>query len=81
MDTHCSQIPLLSLLTPYCSSHLSTGWTQSIHAEGQLRDFPGALVVKTLPSNAGDLCLIPALGTGIPHAVGQLDVCHCYHHN
>ena len=35
-------------------------------------DFPGGPVVKNPPSNAGDLGLIPGLGTKIPHASGQL---------
>ena len=29
-------------------------------------------MVKTLPSNAGGVGLIPGLGTKIPHAVGQI---------
>ena len=33
-------------------------------------DFPGGLVVKTLPSNAGDMDLIPGRGAKIPHASG-----------
>ena len=36
------------------------------------RDFPGGPVVKNLPSNAGDVGLIPGRGTKIPQAVGQL---------
>ena len=31
------------------------------------RDFPGSPVVKTLPSNAGGVGLIPGWGTEIPH--------------
>ena len=31
-------------------------------------DFPGGPVVKTLPSNARDVGLIPGWGTEIPHA-------------
>ena len=34
-------------------------------------DFPGGPVVKNLPSNAGDVGLIPGQGTEIPH-VGQI---------
>ena len=34
------------------------------------RDFPGSPVVKTLPSNAGDVGSIPAWGDKIPHASG-----------
>ena len=34
----------------------------------QVRDFPGSLVVKTSPSNAGGASLIPGQGTKIPHA-------------
>ena len=32
------------------------------------RDFPGGPVIKTLPSNAGGVCLIPDQGAKIPHA-------------
>lgn len=35
-----------------------------------LRNFPGGLMVKTLPSNPGGAGLIPAWDTGIPHATG-----------
>ena len=34
--------------------------------------FPGGLVVKNLPCNAGDVSSIPGRGTRVPHAVGQL---------
>ena len=34
-------------------------------------DFPGGLVVKNPPSNAGDAGLIPGQGTKIPHVVEQ----------
>ena len=34
------------------------------------RDFPSGPVVKNLPSNAGDVDLIPGQGTKIPHATG-----------
>ena len=37
-----------------------------------MRGFPGGLVVKNLPSNAGDPSSIPGRGTKIPHATGQL---------
>ena len=36
------------------------------------KDFPGGLVVKTLPRNAEDTGSIPGLGTKTPRAVGQL---------
>ena len=36
---------------------------------------PGGPVLKNLPANAGDTGLIPGLGTGIPHAAGQLSPC------
>ena len=32
------------------------------------RDFPGGAVVKTLPSSAGGVGLIPGQGAKIPHA-------------
>ena len=38
----------------------------------QQRDFPGDLVVKNPPSNAGDVGLIPGWGTKIPSATGKL---------
>ena len=37
-------------------------------------DFPGGPVVKTPPSNAGEVGSIPGRGTKIPHAVGQLSL-------
>ena len=40
-----------------------------------LGDFPGGLVVKNLPSNAGDVGLIPGQGTKIQHATEQLSPC------
>ena len=40
----------------------------------QLADFPGSLVVKNLPANAGDISLIPCLGRS--HMLqGQLSMC------
>ena len=35
-------------------------------------DFPGGPVVKNLPANAGETCLIPGQEAKIPHASGQL---------
>ena len=35
-------------------------------------DFPGGLVVKSPPSNTGDMGLISGQGTKIPHALEQL---------
>ena len=40
-----------------------------------LGDFLGGPVVKNLPSNAGDMGLIPSLGTKIPPAMGQPSLC------
>ena len=40
----------------------------------QLQDFSGDPVVKNLPSNAGDMDLIPDWGTKILHASGQLNL-------
>ena len=42
--------------------------TKNVHD----KDFPGNLVFKNLPSNAGDKGLIPGQETKIPHATGQL---------
>ena len=39
-----------------------------------LGDFPGNLVVKNPPSNAGDAGSIPGLGTKIPHAIRKAHV-------
>ena len=42
-------------------------------------DFPGhgnrGPVVRNLPSNAGDMGLIPGWGTKTPNAMGQLSPC------
>ena len=38
------------------------------------RDFPGGAVVKNLPSNAGNMGLIPGWGTKITQAAGQLSL-------
>ena len=40
-------------------------WNQ---CQKQIGDFPGGPVVKTLPSNAGGMDLIPGWGAKIPHA-------------
>ena len=39
-----------------------------------LKDFPGDPAVKTLPANAGDVGLIPSLGTKILHGLEQLSL-------
>ena len=39
-------------------------------------DFPVGQVVKTLPSNAGDIGLLPGQGPKIPHAVGGAKPMH-----
>ena len=38
-------------------------------------EFPGGPGVKNPPANAGDMGLIPRLGTKIPHVFGQLSLC------
>ena len=38
-------------------------------------DLPGGPVAKHPPANAGDLGLIPGLGTKIPHVMRQLSPC------
>ena len=38
-------------------------------------DSPGGPVIKNLPSNAGDMGLIPGRGTKIPHVVELLSQC------
>ena len=42
---------------------------------GLFWDFPGGLVVRNPPSNAGDESSIPGQGIKIPHAMGQLSPC------
>ena len=44
-----------------CLRYVAT-FVKKIYAQ----DFPGGLVVKNLPSNAGDVALIPCQGTKIP---------------
>ena len=48
-------------------------------------DFPGGLVVKNLPSSAGDTGSILGRGTKILHAAGLLSLCtttkESVHHN
>ena len=39
------------------------------------RAFPGGPVVENPPANAGDVGLIPGLGTKIIHATRQLNLC------
>ena len=41
----------------------------------RIRDFPGGLVVKTLPCRGGDMGLIPGRGTRITHTAGQPSPC------
>ena len=43
---------------------------EGIPFERGLGELPGSLVVKTLPSNAGDVGSIPGWGDKIPHASG-----------
>ena len=40
----------------------------------ETKDSPGGPVVRSPPSSAGDLALIPGRGTKVPHAVGQLSL-------
>ena len=46
----------------------------SLNENSHLWDFPGGSVVKNLPSNAGDMGLIPGQGTKIRHAMRQLSL-------
>ena len=41
-----------------------------VFKNGKGGGFPGGPVVKTLPSNTGDLALIPGQGAKIPYASG-----------
>ena len=62
-------------------THLFSGLNEaqvlniSLLKEFSERDFPGSLVVKNLPSNAGDMGWTPGWGTEIPCAAGQLSLC------
>ena len=47
----------------------------SLNENSHLWDFPGGSVVKNLPSNAGDMGLIPGQRTKIPRAVEHLSSC------
>ena len=40
---------------------------------GLARDFPGDPVIKTSPSNAGGVDLIPGWGAKIPHAAMKIE--------
>ena len=53
------------------SDSLSYIYFQTIPAI-EAEDFPDSPVVKTPPSNAGDMGSIPGSGSKIPHATGQL---------
>ena len=46
-----------------------------LHLNLRLRDFPGGLVLKNLPSNAGVTGSIPGWETKTPCAVWQLSLC------
>ena len=46
---------------------------RQVEKRSQYWDFPGGSVVKNPPCNAGDVGLIPAWGTKIPPASGQLE--------
>ena len=46
-----------------------------LHLNLRLRDFPGGLVVKNLPSNAGVTGSIPGWETKTPRAMRQLSLC------
>ena len=73
-----SECPLLQCL--YC---LKWRWIHFAVNINPFWDFPGGPVVKNLPSNAGDVGLIPGRGIKIPHATGQLSPCTVEptHHN
>jgi hypothetical protein len=49
------------------STELSMPWSSYLQ-NGYKRNFPGAPVAKTSPSNAGGTGLIPGWGARIPHA-------------
>ena len=64
LSAHC----LCSLIT---SNHLSVHW-KDVYQYARYGNGPGDPVLKSLACNAGDLGLIPGLGTKIPLAEGQL---------
>ena len=56
------------ILQEYKSNNNSSN-TKIYHQEQEVWDFPGSLVVKTSPSNARGMGLVPGQGAKIPHAL------------
>ena len=54
----------------------SVGWRRKEAS----KDFPGSVVVKNLPSRAGDASLIPGWGTKVPCASGPEKESSAYMH-
>ena len=68
-----SSVTLSKLLTSLSfSGHLQSFSPQCLRLMS--RDFPGGLVVKNLPSNAGYACSITGWGTKIPYATRHLSL-------
>ena len=51
------------------SQRVGYNWATK-HSQNIARDFPGGIVVKTLPPNAGGTGSIPGWGTKVSHASG-----------
>ena len=66
LQGHSSGVNSGAKLFPFCSL-LCSEWCSLVNFSGG-RDFPGGSVVKTSPSNAGDVGSIPGRGAKIPHA-------------
>ena len=62
-------IPVTDFFKSYFSQRLKITCSRFILNELTLGDFPGSPVVKTLPSNARGVDLIPGQGVRIPHAL------------
>ena len=65
----------IALLLQLLALRFSTYTMARIIFQNLIRDFPGGPVVKSPPSNAGDVGSIPSQGTKILHVEGQLGPC------
>ena len=72
------KLEVTALLNNMESKKILLKWERMKKKKSEKEDFPGGLVVKNLPSNAGDEGLISGRGTKIPPVVGQLSLSHNY---
>ena len=79
MVTHSSILPCKIPYSAWGHKELDTTEPLGTHKvpinKTLLEDFPGGLMVKNLPSNAGHVGSIPGQGTMIPHDTRQLSLC------